>query len=90
VALDCLSKRVKPLSRAICLSVDRSGPWWTRSLMEKPASTKMKLSDVRVIMAIMCVHVGELLCQAVTGGIHVVSVVTRAWGPIITSCHARH
>jgi hypothetical protein len=35
--------------------------------MEKPAFTRVNLSDVRVIMMIMCVLVEELLCQAVTG-----------------------
>jgi hypothetical protein len=35
--------------------------------MEKPAFTKVNLSDVRVIMAIMCVPVVELLCQVSMG-----------------------
>jgi hypothetical protein len=35
--------------------------------MEKPAFTRVNLSDVRVIMMIMCVLVEKLLCQAVTG-----------------------
>jgi hypothetical protein len=35
--------------------------------MEKPAFTKACLSDVRVIMAIMCVPGVDLLCQAATG-----------------------
>jgi hypothetical protein len=36
--------------------------------MEKPPPlTRMNLSGVIVIMAIMYVHVGELLCQVVIG-----------------------
>jgi hypothetical protein len=35
--------------------------------MEKSSFTRVNLSDVRVIMMIMCVPVVELLCQAVTG-----------------------
>jgi hypothetical protein len=49
----------------MCLGVDRPGPWLTGSLMEKPTFTRMNLSGVRVIIAIMCVPVGEFLCQAV-------------------------
>jgi hypothetical protein len=37
--------------------------------MEKPTFTGANLSNVRVIMVIMCVLVEELLCQAVTGWI---------------------
>jgi hypothetical protein len=33
--------------------------------MERPAFTRMNLSDVRMIMAIMRVLVKELLCQTV-------------------------
>jgi hypothetical protein len=47
---------------AIHLGVDRSGPWWTGSLMEKLAFTWMNLSNVRMIIAIMHVLVEELLC----------------------------
>jgi hypothetical protein len=61
----------KPRGWAICLSIDRPGPWWTRSLMEKPTFTRASLSDVRVIMAIMHIFVGELLYQAVIGRIPV-------------------
>jgi hypothetical protein len=39
--------------------------------MEKSSFTRVNLSDVRVIMMIMCVPVVELLCQAVTGWISV-------------------
>jgi hypothetical protein len=35
--------------------------------MEKLAFTGANLSDVRVIMAIMHVHMEELLCQVATG-----------------------
>jgi hypothetical protein len=55
---------VKLPGRDIKLGVDRLGPRWTRSLMEKPAFTRVNLSNVRVNMAIMHVHVEELLCQA--------------------------
>jgi hypothetical protein len=37
--------------------------------MEKLTFTGANLSDVRVIMAIMHVHMEELLCQAATGQI---------------------
>jgi hypothetical protein len=37
--------------------------------MWKAAFSKAKLSDVRVIMTIMCVCMVELLCQAPTGWI---------------------
>jgi hypothetical protein len=39
--------------------------------MEKPAFTRESLSDVRVIMVIMCVLVEDLICQVVTGRISV-------------------
>jgi hypothetical protein len=39
--------------------------------MEKSAFTRVSLSNVRVIMTIMYVHVDELLSQAVTGHIPV-------------------
>jgi hypothetical protein len=39
--------------------------------MEKSAFTRMNLSDVRVVMAIMHVLMGELLCQAVARWISV-------------------
>jgi hypothetical protein len=55
--------------------------------MEKPAFTRMNLSSVGVIMALMRVHVVELLCQAVTGWI---PVVKHAWAPVVTSYHAKH
>jgi hypothetical protein len=58
---------VKPPGQAICLGVDRSGPWWTESLMEKSIFTRTNLSGAKVIMVIMHVPVGELLSQVVTG-----------------------
>jgi hypothetical protein len=39
--------------------------------MEKPTFTRRNLSDVRAIMAIMCVLVEELLCHVVMGWIPV-------------------
>jgi hypothetical protein len=35
--------------------------------MENPTFIGVNLSDIKVIMMIMCVFVVELLCQAVTG-----------------------
>jgi hypothetical protein len=35
--------------------------------MEKPAFIRMSSSNIRVIMAIMCVPVMEVLCQAAMG-----------------------
>jgi hypothetical protein len=52
----------KPPGRTVCRDVDRLSPRWTGSCMEKPAFTRVNLSDVRVIMAIMRVPVLELLC----------------------------
>jgi hypothetical protein len=49
--------------------VDCPGPKGTRSLVEKPAFTGVNLSDVRVIITIMCVLVEKLLCQIVMGRI---------------------
>jgi hypothetical protein len=43
--------------------------------MEKPTFTRMNLSDVRVIMAIMRVLVEELLCKVVTGRILVLECI---------------
>jgi hypothetical protein len=59
----------KPPGWAICLGVDRPGPWWTGSLVKKAIFTRANLSDVRVIITIMHVLVEELLCQAVMGWI---------------------
>jgi hypothetical protein len=58
-----------------------------RSLVEKPAFTRMNLFDVRVITTIMCILVQELLCQAVTGRILVLECV---WAPVVMPFHARH
>jgi hypothetical protein len=57
--------------RAMCFGVDRMGPYWTRSFMENPAFTGPSLSDITLMMVIMCVLVVELLCQAVTGSTRV-------------------
>jgi hypothetical protein len=43
--------------------------------MEKPAFTRMDLSDVRVIMVIMDVPVKEMLCQTVMGWIPVLKFI---------------
>jgi hypothetical protein len=51
----------------ICFGVDHLGPWWTGYSMENPTFIGVNLSDIKVIMTIMCVFVVELLCQAVTG-----------------------
>jgi hypothetical protein len=56
---------VKPPGWAIRLGVDYLSPWWTRSLMEKPAFTNVNLSNVVMIMTIMHVLTEELVCQAV-------------------------
>jgi hypothetical protein len=62
---------VKPLSQATCLGVDYPGRWWSGSLIDKLAFTRTNLSGVRVIMTIMCVPVGQFLCQAMMGHIPV-------------------
>jgi hypothetical protein len=67
MTVGCLSRGMKPPGWAVYLSVGCPGPWWTRTLMEKLVFTRANLSDVRVIMAIMCVLVGDLLCLAVMG-----------------------
>jgi hypothetical protein len=59
MVLDRLSGGAKPPGKAICLGVDRPGPWWTGSLMEKSTFTRTNLSDVSVIVVIICVLVGE-------------------------------
>jgi hypothetical protein len=64
---------VKPPRPAIRLGVDRPGPWWTKSLIEKLAFTRANLSGVRVIITIMRILVEELLYQAVMGLIPVLS-----------------
>jgi hypothetical protein len=57
---------VKPLGWTICLGVNRSGHWWIRPFMENPTFTRVSLSNVRMIIAIMSILVEEL-CQAATG-----------------------
>jgi hypothetical protein len=41
----------------------------TESYMEKPAFTRACLSNVKVVLVIMCVSLVELLCHAVMGRI---------------------
>jgi hypothetical protein len=81
----------KPPGWAICLGVDRPGPWWTKSFMEKPAITRANFSDVRLIMAIMRVLEELSLSQAVMGQISILEFpfVGCAWVPAITSFHAK-
>jgi hypothetical protein len=63
--------------------------------MEKPTFTRVSLSDVRVIMEIMCAPVVELLCQAAIGWISVLKYLLpgahgRMWPcPLMPSnkCH---
>jgi hypothetical protein len=58
---------VRPPGWVFCFGVDRSVIWWTESFMKNPALIGASLSDVRVIMTIMCIFVVELLCQTVMG-----------------------
>jgi hypothetical protein len=58
-----LSGGAKPLGLDICHGVDHPGTCETESYMEKLTFTRACLSNVRVIMAIMCVPLIELLCQ---------------------------
>jgi hypothetical protein len=55
----------------ISFGVDRLSPWWTGSFVEDapPPLIGVSLSNVRVIMAFMCVLVVESLCQAMMGWI---------------------
>jgi hypothetical protein len=90
MTLECLSRGVKPSGWAICLGVGRPGPCWIGSPMEKPAFTRENLSDVRVIMVIMHVLEEELLCQVVTGWIHVLECLLsgargRLWLRLVMS-----
>jgi hypothetical protein len=50
--------------------------------MEKPAFISACLADVKVIMAIMCVPVVELLCQMMTGWIP----VPKCLPPNVSGC----
>jgi hypothetical protein len=65
----CLPFRggAKPLRQTIYHGVDRPGPWWTESSLENSAYLGVSLCDVRVTIAIMCVLVEELPCQALMG-----------------------
>jgi hypothetical protein len=55
--------------------------------MEKPASTRMNLSGVRVIMTIMCVPVGEVLHQAMMGWIPVLECLSSDARGLLWLCH---
>jgi hypothetical protein len=57
----------KPPSLNILCGVDRPGTCKTKSYMERPAFTRVGLSDVRVIMVIMRVPLVESLYQVVMG-----------------------
>jgi hypothetical protein len=87
-----------PLSRGAKLpglniwhGVDRPGICETKSYMEKLIFTRAYLSNVKVIMVIMCVPSIELLCQSVMGQIHALKYLLQdtcgACGHIL-SCHA--
>jgi hypothetical protein len=56
--------------------------------MENHAFIGASLSDVRVIMTIMCVIVVELLCQAVMGHVLVLKYLfaRRVWVRVGRSC----
>jgi hypothetical protein len=54
--------------------------------MEKHAFPKANLSDVRVIMAILCAAVEELLCQAAMGCILVLKYLLSAVHGRLGSC----
>jgi hypothetical protein len=59
--------------------------------MGKSTFTRARLSNVRVIMAIMCVLMMELLCQAVMGHISVLKyLLSGARGRLchVLSCQA--
>jgi hypothetical protein len=60
--------------------------------MGNPAPIRGSLSDISVIMAIMCVLVEDMTCQVVTGQILVFKClfVRSAWVLLAISCHARH
>jgi hypothetical protein len=59
--------------------------------MEKPAFTRVNLSDIRVIMVIMHVLMEELLCQVVMGQIPVLkcqlsSACGHPWLHLVMPC----
>jgi hypothetical protein len=84
------------MGRAIWHGVDCLDPWWIESLMENSVFTMVNLSDVRVIMTIMHVHVVELFYQATMGRISVLKwLLSHARGclwscPIMTDIKYRH
>jgi hypothetical protein len=91
-ASDRLSEGCKAPEMGYLTDVDRPGPWWTGSLMEKLIFIRVNLFDVRVIMMIMHVPVEELLCQVVMGMYFSarVPVVRSVWVLVATFCHARY
>jgi hypothetical protein len=60
---------VKPPGLNFLRGVDRPGTCETESYMEKLNFIRACLSDVRVMMAIMCAPLVEFLCQMVMGRI---------------------
>jgi hypothetical protein len=94
MVVDCLSRGgggTKPPGQTICLGFDCLGPWWTRSLMEKSAFTRMNLFGVS--------DHGDYVCscgRVVMSGSNrtdfstQVLVVRCAWTPMVMSYHARH
>jgi hypothetical protein len=79
---------VRPLGLVIHSGMDRLGPWQTISSMEKSAFIGVRLSNVRVIMVIMCVLMVELPCHAVKRRIPVLKCLFArcAWVPVVRSC----
>jgi hypothetical protein len=80
----------KPLGRASWHGVEHTGRWWTESLMKKHVFTRACLSDVKVIIVIMCVSVVEFLCQETTEWIPVLKYLVsgacgRLWPCIVIS-----
>jgi hypothetical protein len=60
--------------------------------MEKPTSSMVNLSDVRVIMMIMRVLLEELICQTVMGRIPVLKCISimGTWVSVSMSYRARY
>jgi hypothetical protein len=92
VALDHLSGGAKPPGRTVCHDVDHPGLRWTGSRMENPAFTRVNLSNVRVIMAIMRILMVELamLGDDEMNSSTQVLVVRCMWAPVATSCRTRY
>jgi hypothetical protein len=76
------STGTKPPGLNIWCGIDRPGICETESYMEKLAFTRACLSDVRVIMMIMCVPLVESLWQTAMGWIPTrVPIARRTWNP---------